>query len=92
MKSKIGFILVAVVAGALAGGLTTNYLVSSEPVEKTNEELIKEFYDVETSVHVSPHHIRKDMDKGKNNVILVDLRSQEEYEREHVIGAISLSL
>ncbi len=30
------------------------------------------------------------MDKGDMNFILVDLRSQEEYEKEHIIGAISI--
>jgi rhodanese-related sulfurtransferase len=90
MKSKLGFILVAIIFGAISGAVTVNYLSDNNETVKTQEELIKEFYEVETAVHVSPHHIRKDMDKGKNNVILVDLRSQEEYEREHVIGAVNI--
>ena len=30
------------------------------------------------------------MDKGDNSFVLVDLRSQEEYEKEHIISAINI--
>ncbi|MBI4895147.1 MAG: rhodanese-like domain-containing protein [Candidatus Aenigmarchaeota archaeon] len=57
---------------------------------KTQNELIEDFYLTENAVHVSPHSIRKSMDKGDQNFILVDLRSQEEYEKEHIIGAVNI--
>ena len=57
---------------------------------KSEDNLIKDFYLTENAVHVSPHSIRKAMDKGDNNFILVDLRSQEEYEYEHIIGAVNI--
>lgn len=53
-------------------------------------ELIEEFYSVENAVHVSPHSLRKAMDEGGENYILVDLRSEEEYEEEHIIGAVNI--
>ena len=30
------------------------------------------------------------MDKGDQSFVLVDLRSQEEYEKEHIVGAVSI--
>lgn len=54
----------------------------------SQEELIAEFYEVENAVHVSPHGIRKHM--GDGSTLLVDLRSQEEYEAEHIIEAVSI--
>ena len=57
---------------------------------KTEDQLIKDFYLTENAVHVSPHSIRKAMDKGEINFILVDLRSQEEYEKEHIVGALNI--
>src|SRR3989338_485113 len=55
---------------------------------RTEEELIAEFYDVENAVHVSPHSVRKHL--GDNEIVLVDLRSQEEYETLHAITAVNV--
>lgn len=57
----------------------------------TEEDRIGEFYKIENAVHVSPHSLRKHMSEGTTgNFVLVDLRSKEEYEREHIISAISI--
>lgn len=88
MSSLIKIIALAIIFGALAGSLTTGLFLNL--YIPSQEELIKDFYLTENAVHVSPHHIRKAMDKGDNSFILVDLRSQEEYEREHIVGAISI--
>jgi len=84
-------ILTAIIAGAIAG-IVAALLVGGmqEADQDSKEDLIKEWYAAETAVHVSPHHIRKHMAQGDDTFILVDLRSQEEYEREHVIGAVSI--
>lgn len=79
-------LVLAIVVGALSGALTS-YLLSKY---KSQDALREEFYKVETATHVSPHHIRKAMDKGDESFILVDLRSEEEYIREHIIGAVSI--
>lgn len=55
---------------------------------RSQDDLIKEFYYVETAAHVSPHGYRKHI--GDGDTILVDLRSQEEYETMHVIGSINI--
>ena len=85
-KETLTIILLAIIFGALSGMLTTLLI----PDQDSEEELIKDFYAAENAVHVSPHHIRKGMDKGDSSFILVDLRSEEEYIEEHVIGAINI--
>ncbi|MAF14107.1 MAG: hypothetical protein CMI53_04430 [Parcubacteria group bacterium] len=90
MKSSLQVVVISVIFG-LAAGLFGSYLVTQiQDQGQSKDNLIKEFYATETAVSVSPHHIRKGMDKGDSSFILVDLRSQEEYEREHIIGAISI--
>lgn len=87
--SKIAFtftVSLATVALVYALGYY-GYLPMPKP---TAEERIADFYATENAVHVSPHSIRKDIMKGTSKVLLVDLRSAEEYEMSHVIGAINI--
>ncbi|MBL7045960.1 MAG: rhodanese-like domain-containing protein [Parcubacteria group bacterium] len=86
MNQVTGTILVGALAGAIAG-IGTSALLDKE---KSQDEYIKAFYATETAVMVSPHGLRKKMDKGDKSFILVDLRSPEEYEREHIIGAVNI--
>ncbi|MEM4369161.1 MAG: rhodanese-like domain-containing protein [Candidatus Woesearchaeota archaeon] len=88
MKSSLKIIILAIVFGSLAGILSTFLVLNLQT--PTQEDLIKDFYLTENAVHVSPHSIRKAMDKGDDNFILVDLRSQEEYEKGHIVGAVSI--
>ncbi len=88
LKIIVILIVASAIIGAIAGGITTFLLQT--PQGQTVEDLIKDFYFTEAAVHVSPHHIRKAMDKGDKSFILVDLRSQQEYEGEHIIGAINI--
>ena len=82
-------ILLAIIFGVIANIITSSIILNQEEQE-TQEELIKEFYEIENAVYVSPHSLRKSMDKGINDFIIVDLRSQQEYEREHIIGSVSI--
>ncbi|MBI2048251.1 MAG: rhodanese-like domain-containing protein [Parcubacteria group bacterium] len=74
--------VVSAVAGIL-GGIFADVLFS-----KSEHKLIKEFYEIENAVYVSPHSIRKHM--GDDSIVLVDLRSMEEYETAHIVGAVSI--
>ena len=76
--------VVAFVAGAAGAFVTTSVL------PKTPEALIRDFYAIENAVHVSPHSVRKKISEGAQNFVLVDLRSAEEYQKEHIVGAISI--
>jgi len=85
---KTSFLALVVVLSIVASALTTYAVTNLQ--KPSQEELISEFYAVENAVHVSPHGIRTAIMKNHLNVTLVDLRSQEEYEREHIIGAINI--
>lgn len=74
---------------SIIASFVTAYFVTTLQ-KPSQEKLISEFYETENAVHVSPHSIRKAIMKNHLDVILVDLRSQEEYEKEHVIGAINI--
>ncbi|MDD9867993.1 MAG: rhodanese-like domain-containing protein [Candidatus Campbellbacteria bacterium] len=87
-KQKILLVLVALVVGVV-GGFGGAYMFESLG-DKNQNKLIKDYYLVENAVGVSPHGLRLRMDKGDQTFILVDLRSQEEYEREHITGAINI--
>jgi len=84
--AKIVFL--SVVLGAVVGAVSAVAL--SGMLSPSKEALMRDFYFAENAVHVSPHSLRKSMDSGALDVTLVDLRSQEEYEREHIIGAINI--
>ena len=83
--------LISVFAGAVAGLLVSLLIMGIvSPEEKTPEEKIKEFYDIETEVMVSPHHLRKHLNDENRDFILVDVRSEEEYLEEHIKSAINI--
>ena len=84
---KAWSIVVLVVLISITSSLATSVYIQSQ---KTQADYIKEFYLTENAVHVSPHSIRGNMDKGVSNFVLVDLRSQQEYEKEHVVGAVNI--
>ncbi len=88
-KPLVGIVLLTTIVGAFAGSLTT-YAVLNLQSRNTQNELIKDFYITENAVMVSPHSLRGKMDKEINDYTLVDLRSQEEYEKEHIIGAVNI--
>jgi rhodanese-related sulfurtransferase len=83
-------IVIAALVGAIVGVGIVKYQEAGIKVELTAEQRIADFYATETAVHVSPHHIRKAIASGDRSFVLVDLRSQEEYEREHIVGAINI--
>lgn len=58
--------------------------------KQTKEDLISDYYETENLVSASPHSLRKKMTDGKNDYILVDTRSAQEYEKAHITGAISI--
>lgn len=84
-------IILAAASGAIVAGLFFVFAYENLLPKPTEQDLIKEFYDIENAVHVSPHGLRKKMDKGDENFILIDLRSEQEYEKSHIIGAINIS-
>lgn len=74
--------------GTLAGIASSYYFFNF--YEKNENKLIEEYYEIENAVLVSPHSIRKKIGEGDSSFILVDLRSREEYETEHIVGAVNI--
>lgn len=87
--SKANLVLLVVVTAIISAAVASVVTLNLEP-EKSEDDYITEFYMVENAVHISPHSLRGKMDKGINDYILVDLRSAEEYENEHIVGAVSI--
>ena len=86
MKKIYTFIIFAIIFGLISGAISS--LIITKISSPSEEDLIKEFYDVETATKVSPHHLRKHI--NDEDFILVDVRSEEEYIKEHIIGAINI--
>lgn len=89
MSKNIRIIALTLALSVLASGLTS-YIILSQQNKKNIQETMADFYATETTVHVSPHGLRKEIAQGGDDFILVDLRSQEEYEQEHIIGALNI--
>lgn len=81
-------IIISALVGAIVGGSVA--LLWQYYQKPTEDKLIRDFYLTENAVYISPHGLRKKMDKGEKDYILVDLRSSQEYEKEHVVGAINI--
>ncbi len=77
----VSALLGAVIGGAIVAFIPFMYTTS-------NEARIAEYYAIENAVHVSPHSVRKNI--NSSDMILVDLRSAEEYARAHIIGAVNI--
>ncbi|KKU15362.1 hypothetical protein A3A20_01755 [Candidatus Wolfebacteria bacterium RIFCSPLOWO2_01_FULL_45_19] len=89
MNPVLKTIFISSIVGAVAGSGMTFLFQNNQ--KSTEQELIKEFYEIENAVYVSPHSLRQKMSKGQTDgYVLVDLRSNEEYEKGHIITAVSV--
>lgn len=88
MKKNLISIITTVVISAIISAISTFIVLKFNTPDK--DILIEDYYATENAIHVSPHWIRKQIDEGIENFILVDLRSQEEYEEEHIIWAVNI--
>ncbi len=89
MNQDLKAIIIPALIGAIIGSLTVFGVISYQ--KPSQEDLIKEFYEIENAVYVSPHSLRVKMSKGNiDDYVLVDLRSAKEYEKEHISAAINI--
>lgn len=73
--------------GIIASQLMLNYYFNEFDIE----DGFRNFYDEETSVLISPHSLRKTIEKGEGYTYnIVDLRLISEYESGHIIGAVNV--
>lgn len=80
--------------GMIIGAIVTTaamhfYVDSIDEEEKLNQE-IAAYYAHETATLISPHNLRERMSHGKDDYILVDVRAEEDYFREHIVTAINI--
>ena len=81
--------LLMIITSALVGA-GTSYMVVPFIVTHSTQDHIRDFYAVENAVHVSPHSVRRAMDKGEQKYTIVDLRSPVEYEKGHITSAVNI--
>jgi rhodanese-related sulfurtransferase len=53
-------------------------------------DMFKDFYDIENTVSVSPATLRKMIDGNDKGYTLIDLRSSNEYNVDHIVGAVNI--
>ena len=58
--------------------------------QQDETQLRQQYYRSEVATLESPHGIRKAIMQGKDDFILVDVRSAQEYEQEHIVGAVNV--
>ncbi|MEQ1849285.1 MAG: rhodanese-like domain-containing protein [Candidatus Peribacteraceae bacterium] len=81
--------VLSILIGILIGGMLGWNLTTIIAPTNTND-LIAEYYQTLSAVHVSPLELREKVAEGKNEYTIVDLRSAEEYETESIVGAINI--
>ncbi len=88
MKADTKSLAVGFILGLIFTLFLTNQSKTTEP-----NKLITEFYQTENAVSVSPHDIRTKMSNGDiKSYILVDVRTKEEYEEEHIASALNIPI
>ncbi len=73
----------------LLGGFASHLLIKTVH-EPSESDLIKQYYSAAAATLESPHHIRKALDVNEIDFILVDVRTEEEYNEEHIVGAVNI--
>lgn len=81
-------ISVSLLSGLFGAKLGINWYQSKNI--KTNDEMVKSYFNDEMAATVSPVDVRALIDKKDKNYVLVDLRSKIEYDNEHIISAINI--
>lgn len=82
--------IVGTIIGALVTLLALNFLESTTSEEDLVQQQIATYYANSAATLVSPHNIRERMSHGKDNFVLVDVRTEEDYVREHIVGAVNI--
>ena len=81
-------IIIGSVLGALTVYLTLN--ANGQSTTVTAEDKIAAYCSNSAATLVSPHNLRERMTHGKEDYVLIDVRAEEDYEREHVVTAINI--
>ena len=89
MKQQVTTILVtSLISTFFAVLITTTLQQMGQPSEQ--EKQISAYYANSTATLKSPHSLRKEMNRGYHDYIVVDTRAVEDYENGHITGAINI--
>ncbi|MCI5051343.1 MAG: rhodanese-like domain-containing protein [Candidatus Pacebacteria bacterium] len=86
MKKNIIYIISAVISLFVSVTVIGLYHF----MQQQDSQLQTHYYRSEVATLESPHGIRKAIQQRKDDFILVDVRSAQEYEQEHIIGAVNV--
>ncbi|MFT7507341.1 MAG: rhodanese-related sulfurtransferase [Acidimicrobiales bacterium] len=89
MNTKYTHFAIGVLLGALLMTVGGDYFEGVDEATVINE-LRAQYYASEVATMVSPHNVRERISHGDTGFILVDVRAEEDYVREHVVGAINI--
>jgi len=84
---KYTYIITSIVISLL---ISTSAIGIYHYSQQTDTQLRAQYYRSEVATLESPHGIRKAIMQRKDHFILVDVRSAQEYEMEHIIGAVNV--
>lgn len=59
-------------------------------IPHSEERYIRNYFETESATLVSPHHVRKEMEAWHDKYLLVDLRTESEFEQWHIINAVNI--
>ena len=76
------------IIGAVFGALAAVSVPGMLP--KSDRQMMREFYETESAVSISPSDYVRHMRAGITDGILVDLRSKGEYEKGHLVTAVNI--
>ncbi|MFA6328432.1 MAG: rhodanese-like domain-containing protein [Candidatus Micrarchaeia archaeon] len=76
------------IMGALVGVMT--FAAASAFIPKSNADVYRDFYATETAVSVSPSDYLFELRAGRQQGLLVDLRTPQEYANGHLVTAINI--
>lgn len=81
--------LISLTIGVIAGVLLTLFIIDTG--KPSPEKMIAEYYAVENAVSVSPYDVKSAIQRGTyDQMVVVDTRTQAQYEAGHIIGAVSI--
>lgn len=86
MKKHLSILNVISIASFVTLSFIGIYYFSQQNIT----QLQTQYYRSELAAVESPYAVRIAITKGEKDFVLVDVRSQQEYEKEHIIGAINI--
>ena len=79
-----------IIVGLLAINILISVLLVRAVFFPSENELRYDYYSSEVATLISPHSLREDILHASSPYVIVDVRSQLDYEAGHIVGAVSV--